>query len=373
MSSQERITGFDSLRFFMVVLVIALHSAMTYMEFVPAWWYVIDGEKSFEFALLVVFLDSFPMTALFFLAGYFAPPSLDKRGARTFVRDKFTRVGIPWILGLVFVAPFFAHASLVAVGLPSPGVIEFVRGYFFGVFYQQGHYWFLGTLFLFLAVYAAYADVSERDGAPFLFFSSSPVGLIAGLWVVSVLTYFLSGKFVKPAVEWLNLGYVVYFQPARIIGYIGVFALGVHGWRSNWFKRGGWAPSLPVCGVLAVVSSVLLLAFTFYISPGKSPIYALTAEAITYNAVCLSMTLFLSSVFMKASGPIHNLTKYFEANSYAIYWLHLIILMPMLRMMKPLAISIYLKWAASLVATILVCDLLARFVLKKAPLLKRFF
>ncbi|MDR1651111.1 MAG: hypothetical protein LBR87_04930, partial [Synergistaceae bacterium] len=75
-----RIAGFDAMRFFMVVFVIMLHSAMTYMEYVPEWWYVIDPKRSIAFTLLVVFLDSFPMTAMLFLSGYFASSSVDRRG-----------------------------------------------------------------------------------------------------------------------------------------------------------------------------------------------------------------------------------------------------------------------------------------------------
>ncbi|MDR3321859.1 MAG: acyltransferase family protein [Synergistaceae bacterium] len=370
MKAKERITGFDSLRFFMVFLVIALHSAMTYMEFVPAWWYVIDAEKSLPLAYAVVFLDSFPMTALFFLAGYFAPPSFDRRGARAFIKDKFTRIGIPWLLGLALVAPFFAHASLVAVGLPSPGIAEFIQTYFFGAFYQQAHYWFLGALFVFLAVYAAYADVQERGSRPF---SISPGALIAALWIVSTATYILSGRYVKPAVEWLNAGYVIYFQPARIVGYIGVFALGIHAWRSGWFKQGGWTPGIPAWGLLSVASSVLLLAFTFVISPGKSPLFALMAEAVFYNATSISVTLFLTSLFIRLQRRIYKFTSPFDADSYAIYWLHQIVLMPMLYMMKSWDVSAYLKWGSSLPLTVLICDLLARFVLKKLPLVGRVF
>ncbi|MBQ9896603.1 MAG: hypothetical protein IJM40_04735, partial [Synergistaceae bacterium] len=80
----NRVYGLDILRFLMIVCVIMLHAAMTYMLFVPEWWYVIDNSKSIYFTMLVVLLDSFPMSVLFYLAGYFAVPSLNKYKFKNF-------------------------------------------------------------------------------------------------------------------------------------------------------------------------------------------------------------------------------------------------------------------------------------------------
>lgn len=115
----QREIGIDNLRFAMVVLVIALHAAMTFMDYVPEWWYVI-----------------------FFLSGYFAPISLMKRGKRSFIRNKTIHIAIPWMLGVLFVAPFFSRLTMSAYGYPSIPFISFYLNDFLGVFYQQAHYWF---------------------------------------------------------------------------------------------------------------------------------------------------------------------------------------------------------------------------------------
>ncbi|MDR3322268.1 MAG: hypothetical protein LBS93_07445, partial [Synergistaceae bacterium] len=101
--------------------------------------------------------------------------------------------------------------------------------------------------------------------------------------------------------------------------------------------------------------------------------FALTAEAVLYNSVSISMTLFLSSLFIRLQRPLYKFTRRFDADSYAIYWLHQIVLMPMLYLMKQWDVSVYLKWAVSLPLTVLICALLARFVLKKLPLLGKVF
>ena len=129
---QERVPGFDTLRFAMIACVVAMHAAMTYMRFVPPWWYVIDARQSVGFSVAVVLLDSFPMSVLFLLAGYFAPASLAAAGAAGFLKSKLRRLGVPWVLGVALVCPFLARASAVSLGNGDMTLGETVAGVFLG-------------------------------------------------------------------------------------------------------------------------------------------------------------------------------------------------------------------------------------------------
>jgi peptidoglycan/LPS O-acetylase OafA/YrhL len=365
-----RITGFDALRFVMVVLVIMLHAAMTYMMFVPEWWYVIDDNKSFGMALLVVFLDSFPMSALFFLAGYFAPPSLAKRGTAQFLHDKFMRIGLPWIIGVLLVAPFFAYASYVKYGLGPVSTPAFMKNFFFGPFYQQGHYWFLGLLFFFLALYA----VLQRDGGKTRGVAGvSPAASVTALWIASVVSYYLAAYLIKPAVEWVNIGYVIYFQHARVIGYAGFFALGVCAWRWGWFTPAGWKPNVTGWGVVGILSSAILLYWKFFVAPALSATQNDMLDALLYNTAMISMTFFLAGLFIKTGRLPGKAVKTLSTHSYPIYWLHQIVLMPFGYFLKPFDISVVIKWAVGCAFTLFGCYLLSAYFLKRAPFLRRIF
>jgi peptidoglycan/LPS O-acetylase OafA/YrhL len=369
----DRIKGFDAMRLVMVLLVIMLHAAMTYMMFVPEWWYVIDEDKSFVMALLVVFLDSFPMSALFFLAGYFAPPSLYKRGVSRFIRDKFMRIGLPWIIGVLFVAPFFAYASYDKYGLGPVSAAAFVKNWFFGPFYQQGHYWFLGVLFFFLLVYAVFCKNSVERQHVTKAKKFSPVALIAALWAVSSVSYYLAAYFIKPAVEWVNVGYVLYFQHARFVGYAGFFALGVYGWRSGWFREGGWVPSAAKWGAAGIISSAVLLQWTFFMAPGLGARTNMILEAVLYNFTMIAMTFFFAGLFVKKRLPFEKTAGILSPHSYPIYWLHQITLMPFAYFLKPYGINVILKWAACNLFTVISCYLLSAYFLKRAPFFRRIF
>ena len=369
----DRITGFDAMRLVMVLLVVMLHAAMTYMMFVPEWWYVIDEDKSFFMAMLVVFLDSFPMSALFFLAGYFAPPSLSKRGVSKFVRGKFMRVGLPWILGVALIAPFLAYASYLKYGIGPVTAWGFITNWFFGPFYQQGHYWFLGILFFFLLVYAIFCKNSGEVANTVKKGKFSHSALIAALWAVSAVSYYLAAYFIKPAVEWVNIGYVLYFQHARIVGYAGFFALGIYGWRSGWFSEGGWTPNPALWGIAGVISSALLLRWKFFIESGLGAGANMILDAVLYNSTMIAMTFFFVGLFVKKRPPFEKAVKILSPHSYPIYWLHQIALTPFAYFLKPYGVNVILKWAACNLFTVAVCYLVSAYFLKRAPLLRRIF
>jgi hypothetical protein len=209
-----------------------------------------------------------------------------------------------------------------------------------------------------MACSAVFTKASTKDTPVKPKPASNPLALLAGLWFVSTLTYYLSGRYVKPPVDWLNVGYIIYFQPARIVGYVGVFALGRYAWQVGWFKETGWSPDVPVWGVISTISGLYLVVSKFSLEWRLGELYVLVSEALAYNTTCISMTIFLSACFLKIKESSHwltKLTKNFESDSYGIYWLHMIVLMPMLYILKPLDIPILIKWALSLPATVIIC------------------
>jgi glucans biosynthesis protein C len=74
----------------------------------------------------VLLLDVPIMPILFFLAGYFALRSLQKRGTWLFLKDKLVRIGIPWIFGALFLAPLITYMIYFSRGMPT-SFLEFWR------------------------------------------------------------------------------------------------------------------------------------------------------------------------------------------------------------------------------------------------------
>ena len=111
-SQTDRLFFFDHLRYLMIFFVILIHSAAAYSNIVP-WWYVRDLEvkSGLFFDVILIVIDVFAMPILFFIAGYFMLSSLQKRGAVLFIKNKFKRLGIPWLLGVTLAGPVFVYIS----------------------------------------------------------------------------------------------------------------------------------------------------------------------------------------------------------------------------------------------------------------------
>jgi hypothetical protein len=104
LASRERLVFFDHLRALMVLLVLLFHAGASYGSMVAFWPYH-DPNPSELIDHIMPLLDVFMMSILFFIAGYFALPSLQKRGGRRFLAAKFRRLGIPWLVVTFFLLP----------------------------------------------------------------------------------------------------------------------------------------------------------------------------------------------------------------------------------------------------------------------------
>ena len=111
--------------------------------------------------MLVLVVDVPNMPALFFVAGFFALPSLQRRGLDGFVREKLVRLAIPWIFAVIFLAPLVTYMIYVSRDNPM-GYLEFWTTDFWGPMFQQSVYWFLGVLF---ALFLLLAWVTPRARA----------------------------------------------------------------------------------------------------------------------------------------------------------------------------------------------------------------
>lgn len=113
----SRLLFIDNLRWSMIILVISMHAADTYSPLGN--WYFTDRTplsrlELVAFAAWQMYLQSFFMGLLFFVAGFFAPASLDRKGSRQFIRDRAFRLGLPVLFYMFVLGPiteyFIAHS-----------------------------------------------------------------------------------------------------------------------------------------------------------------------------------------------------------------------------------------------------------------------
>jgi len=369
MSGRPRLYYLDNLRAVVIVLVIVLHAAITYMADPPTWWYVIDPDRSVAFTWLVLLVDVPIMQVLFFVAGYFAVRSLQRRGPRGFVREKVVRLAIPWALGVVFLAPLATYMTYVSRGVPT-GYLQFWTVDFWGPMFQQSVYWFLGVLFVaFLVLVYAYlypARAALRAEAPPV---EQPRARLFAWFVVLTAGGSILFSPTLGVDDWRSLSYLFVVQPARIAFYVGYFVLGIYAERHGWFTETGFRPRLATWGAGCVIAASAYLAFRL---AGPSPSLASRAvESGLFSAFCLTALVAGVALFRARIDGAGRAWRTLAANSFGIYYVHPLILYPLAYLLVGLSVPAIAKFSILVVATLVGSLAVSGLVLKQVPGLRR--
>jgi peptidoglycan/LPS O-acetylase OafA/YrhL len=374
MNSPNRIYFLDNLRAFVILLVVVLHGSMTYMAYAPSWWYVLDPQNSLFFTSLILLLDIPIMLIMFFIAGYFALPSLSKRGPRAFLKEKFIRVGMPWIVGVLLLAPPTAYLIYYSRAIPIT-FFQFWTTEFWGEGYQQSVYWFLGILlFFFLLLSLVYTFSGNLQSAK-RHLGQPSWKLFAGFWALMTLGMFLMNQLFPVADAWFTHWYILVFQPLRLPLYLGYFILGLYAYLNGWFSEGGYQPRLVPWAALAFLSGVLYLGYRLFVMPASpEPTLLIQAGyAVLFNTFCLSALLAGVALFQQKVNRAGPFWGSLALNAYGIYFIHPLILYPLAYIFVPVSLSLLLKAPLVITLGLLISWAISALVLARTPLVQRAF
>src|SRR5215469_11324283 len=194
-----RVAYIDNLRWTMIVLVVSMHAADTYSP-LGNWYFVqrppVSQLTLLTFAAWQMYLQSFFMGLLFFVAGVFVPPSIDRKGPVRFLRDRAFRLGLPVLLYMFVLGPVTEYYVSHSWTAPYSFAHEWWHHIADGeVLQENGPLWFLLALLIFSGVYAArYARPAEGalTGAP-------------GHWALIVFALTMAGGRFGIRAVWPNL------------------------------------------------------------------------------------------------------------------------------------------------------------------------
>lgn len=121
----DRIYYLDYLRGLMVLWVVLDHSMHGYTHYFSNMWFIQDFEKSLFLDAWHLHNDAIMMPFMFFLAGLFVFSSLERRGIVSYLKERFWRLCVPLIAGVIFIAPFMSYDKSVINGTVEGGYFEF--------------------------------------------------------------------------------------------------------------------------------------------------------------------------------------------------------------------------------------------------------
>ena len=350
----NRIYWLDNLRTFLIFCVVLIHAGVVYegSGFGTLFWIVSDPSSGRVFEILNLIIDIFVMTTIFFIAGYFTPPSLKKKSGWAFLKSKFRRLMVPWTLAVLTLMPLYKFLFLYSRNLPQ----ESWTSYFHwsnGIF-SQSWLWFLPVLFLFDILYLLLDKLNINISILTL---KSAVGayFLIGL-IYSVCMDMFSG------VGWTK-NFLINFQNERLLIYFMIFLTGALCCKLKIFQseKSGRKLAL-VVGLFAWIPVTLytLLSFNAMTHIGQYHFSRFLDSLLIRFTLLLAMLCLIYLLvqtfrfFLNRAG---KLMQELNRNSYGVYIIHTIVLGGLALTMLNTVIPSGIKYLILSVSTFAVCNL----------------
>jgi glucan biosynthesis protein C len=355
----QRIYYLDYLRAFIVFVVIVLHSLLPYV--IGYDWTINDSIKSVFFSNISTLIDVFIMPIMFFIAGYFAFPSI-RKGVKDFIKNKVTRIALPYLFGILFLAPIISYLGLIQHSIIDMSYYTYYTTVLFNNPINSQHFWFLSSLFLFFMVftlvYVLFKDILENiyEKAKTHTPSNQSILIFIGCFLaLSIGLFYLVGR-VFPDGSWNTVFIFFSFQLTRWSNYILYFGLGI----LVFIKRINIAELIKKS-----TFAILMLAFmiTYLFLNFKYSVYWASELAYTqanvqfYNAIvhvlyCFTSLLTLLFLFQYLNRPSKMLQR-LAKNSFTIYLVHMVYTVIIQFYIVNLQMDIYLKFIITTTGTLI--------------------
>lgn len=325
MSDNERLYFLDNLRTFLIFLVVVVHAGVVYESsgLMGPYWLVDDPSTSDLPGLVNLILDIFVIPTIFFISGYFAPSSLQKKGNWRFLKAKFRRLMVPWFVAVFTLIPFYNAIFLYSRGLPQASWTTYFH--FSNRHISMSWLWFLPALFLFDCLYLLVRNLKL------------PIAKLRLSWAVAAV--FLSGFAYSVAVG--DLGWtgwtktpLIDFQNEKLVSYFLVFLLGSLCSRLKIFDTDKRNMKLYI-GVNATVwipiNIYVVVLLNFFLRPGQYIVSERVDVLLLWFGYHLSMLSLLYcavTTFKYFFNRQGRLGRELGKLSYNVYIIHMAVIGP---------------------------------------------
>ena len=378
---KSRLFFLDHLRTFLAILVVLHHVALVYGASVQGFYYIEPPFTSpgvvnpLAYLALLVFVlsnQAWFMGAFFLLAGYFAPDSLDRKGAGSFLRDKLLRLGIP-ILLFYFVLNPISRIGWWLMPTSMTGITTPLSLEAYPRLLGLGPLWFVLMLLVFDIGYALWRLLTKNRTSSTMADSSVPSYPGIGLFIMTLAVVSYLVRMVIP------LGESVWEFPtlAYLPQYLSFFVLGIVASRRNWLQS--LPSSMGIVGlVAAVVGSVLLYPLALsgrMFAPELHPAFAnamgnghwqSAVYALWDSLFAVGMCIGLITLFRDLIDGQGRFGRFLSQHSYAVYILHMPVIVFLAYALRGITLGSILKFGLASVIIVPVCFAVA-YIIRKIP------
>jgi surface polysaccharide O-acyltransferase-like enzyme len=324
------------MRTFAVILVLFHHAIIAYTTFASINWEnpiatsspVVNEHRWPGFDLMVAFNEMYFMPLLFFISGIFVWQSMARRGVRKYLGSRLTRLGIPFVIGVLFLMPVAYYPAQLQVGSIT-GVDSSYGAFWLGMvrsgFGTAGPLWFLWLLLVFNILAAFLHRVTPLNGSFIKERLTGVVGRPAAFFGtvigISIVIYMPLAIIIGP-LEWIGIG-PFNAQAGRILLYLTYFltgtVIGVCGFDYSRFKSDGpLARRWWLWLAAGLMSFIVFIIMFVVVSPGDRTIFSEIAFA-----VCCGATVFgFTGLFLRFAKRRVRILDSLSDNAYGIYIVH---------------------------------------------------
>jgi len=326
------------LRAFARFLVFAFHSVIAYYKGVfPMTKAVLrmsvpvtDTARFAGARILIAFNEISMMSLLFFLSGLFLWPSLSRKGAGHFARERLVRLGAPFLVSGGLVAAIAYYPAYLQSGPAHPSVADYVQTWLTPGRWITGPAWFLLILLIFdalaIALFLAAPKMGEWLGKLVAGSAAKPVRFCLTLMLISAIAY-MPLALIFGAYSWWHIG-PFWLQKSRALHYAVYFftgvAVGAYGLdrslaspAGNLGRRWAW---WSLAAIAAFLISANVIRQVVEKNKEANLLWASAAD-LGWVICCAICCLALIAIFVRFARRNVVLDS-FANNSYGMYLVH---------------------------------------------------
>ena len=323
-----------------------------------------------------MYLQSFFMGLLFFIAGFFVPSSFERKGPLQFLRERGFRLGVPVLFYMFVLGPiteYFCSHSWNSTE-PTSFANEWVKHIRNGEFLQEnGPLWFCLALLIFSAVYTAlrllFPGIKSGGGDR----QPPNTGKLLGFALVLAGSTFVVRLALPSGTSFLNMHLGDFSQ------YVLLFSAGILAARGEWLLKLSFSSGIRW---LLIVLPAGFVAWFIIIWAGG----ALVGNSAVYSGgwhwqgaclnlwesfTCVAMCYGLLVIFAGAFNWQGRLAKFLSNNAFSVYVFHPPIVIMAGRMLHGFWWPSVLKFVVLTCIGVVVSFALSAAVFRRVPLLQR--
>lgn len=261
------------------------------------------------------------MPTMFFISGFFTPLSMKNKNGWAFLKARFKRLILPWIIAALTLIPLYKIIFLYSRNLPQESWITYFH--WSNGIWSQNWLWFLPVLFLFDLMYLLFSRANiniSRITLKKAVFAIFLIGFIYS-FCMSILKFY----------GWTKTVFID-FQNERLLIYFMIFLLGSLCYKLKIFESDATSKKLYIvinCTAWIPINLYILVLINFFIRPGSfifSEILDIILLWLGFHLSLLGLLYLMVTTFRYYLNKQGKILKALNENSYKVYIIHVIVI-----------------------------------------------